>query len=214
MPEDRAKSELDLLQTVQDEQVISQAALSERLGIAAGLVNFLMKRAISKGFVIAKRVPARRYAYFLTPKGMVEKARLVADYMNTSLNMFRHLRVDFDEMFARLDETGSTKIVVIGDIELIELAVLASLESKVKIVGAVCDKTNRQTIAGVPVISHSDLGAQLGGGVAYLVADIYNAQAVYDELAAQFGAEVVLAPECLQVDQGEGANSDRMQVSS
>lgn len=83
MAEDRTKSELDLLQTVEEEQVISQAAMSERMGIATGLVNFLMKRAISKGFVIAKRVPARRYAYFLTPKGMIEKARLVADYMNT-----------------------------------------------------------------------------------------------------------------------------------
>ena len=214
MAEDRTKSELDLLQTVEEEQVISQAAMSERMGIATGLVNFLMKRAISKGFVIAKRVPARRYAYFLTPKGMIEKARLVADYMNTSLNMFRRLRADFDDIFARLDAVGPTEIIIIGDIELIELAVLASLESKVEIAGAVCDKTNRQTIAGVPVIPPSDLGVQSGRNVIYLVADIYNAQSVYDELAEQFGAQAVLAPESLHVDHGGGANSDRMQVSS
>jgi DNA-binding MarR family transcriptional regulator len=79
MPKQNNQAELALLTAVDDETIISQAALSERLGVATGLINFMMKRAIGKGLVTVKKVPARRYAYLLTPKGFIEKARLVAD---------------------------------------------------------------------------------------------------------------------------------------
>jgi len=193
------KSELDLLETFQEEQIISQATLSGRLGIAAGLVNFLIKRAVSKGFIKIKRVPARRYAYFLTAKGFAEKSRLVADYLNTSLHMFRQLRIDFNEIFTDMAAKGRCKVIIVGDIELIELAVLASFDSKIKVVSVVCEKTNRKTIATVPVLSLADLPSEVRADVNLLVGDLYNAQLVYDELVNQFGVDRVVAPKSLYI---------------
>lgn len=199
MGNEHTKSELELLSVVEDEAVISQSALSKRLGIAAGLVNFLMKRAVFKGLVVVKRVPARRYAYFLTPKGFAEKTRLVADYMSSSLYMFRKLRRDFDEMFLSLSEGGVSRVIVVGDIELAELALLARFDSKIEIVSVVCAKTNRTALGSVPVVSHIDLIEHQAAGDVFIVADIHNAQAVFDDLVDRFGAEFVCAPKILHI---------------
>ena len=94
MPTQNNKAELDLLNAVDDETVISQAALGERLGVAAGLVNFMMKRAIGKGLVTVKKVPARRYAYLLTPKGIREKSLLTHSFIERKREEFQALKAE------------------------------------------------------------------------------------------------------------------------
>ena len=216
MADGRTKSELDLLKVVEEESVISQSALSEKLGIAVGLVNFLMKRAVSKGFVVTKRVPARRYAYFLTPKGFAEKARLVTDYMRTSLNMFRHLRNDLDDVFVGLDSDAGHRVIVVGDMELAELAMLAALAHDLEIAAVVCAKTNRTRMGQIPITSNLELVSDilsLSPTDVFLVADIYEAQNVYDSLCDQFGVARVVTPKSLHVitrsldDMGSAASS-------
>ena len=130
MPTQNNKTGLDLLNAV-GETVISQAALGEKQRCRR-LVNFMMKRAIGKGLVTVKKVPARRYAYLLTPKGFAEKARLVADYMNTSMGMFRKVRADFADIFSGSvsSDSGAAQFVVVGDLEMAEVALLEALAAK------------------------------------------------------------------------------------
>ena len=54
----------------------SQRSMSFKLGISAGLANSYIKRCVSKGWVKIKSVPKRRYMYYLTPKGFLEKSKL------------------------------------------------------------------------------------------------------------------------------------------
>lgn len=199
MAEDHTKSELELLSIIEDEQVISQSALSKRLGIAAGLVNFLMKRAVNKGLLKVQKVPARRYAYYLTPKGFAEKARLVADYMNTSLKVFKSMRDDFDVVFREARARGAKRVVVVGTWDLAELALLASLDGEVEIAAIICAKTNRSNLGAIPVFTQLDQFEDVTDDVLFTVADIYQAQAQYDDLTARFGPERVLAPKTLHV---------------
>lgn len=199
MAGDHTKSELELLTIVDDEAVVSQSALSSRLGIATGLVNFLMKRAVSKGLVKVQKVPARRYAYYLTPKGFAEKAHLVADYLNTSLKMFRKLRDDFNTLFRDASAEGVARVIVIGDWELAEVALLASLDSDVEIAAIICTKTNRSRLGSIPVYSHIDQFDGLTADGALLVVDTHHAQDVYEDLAARFGPGRVMAPKSLRV---------------
>src|SRR3546814_11880534 len=62
------------------------------MGVALGLANALLKRCAAKGLVKIQNAPARRYAYYLTPKGFAEKSRLVAEYLEPSLHFFRGSR--------------------------------------------------------------------------------------------------------------------------
>ena len=42
--------------------------------MALGLTNAYLKRCIRKGFIKVTQIPANRYAYYLTPRGLQKKA--------------------------------------------------------------------------------------------------------------------------------------------
>jgi predicted transcriptional regulator len=65
---------------------VTQRSLSRELGIAVGLVNAYVKRCMNKGLIKVQQIPPRRYGYYLTPKGFVEKSQLVASYFVHSCN--------------------------------------------------------------------------------------------------------------------------------
>jgi predicted transcriptional regulator len=64
---------LGLLTSVEADGARSQRRIAAELGVALGLVNAYFKRSIKKGLVKVGQVPARRYAYYLTPQGFSEK---------------------------------------------------------------------------------------------------------------------------------------------
>ena len=78
----------DLLERIDDSAEINQRALAKELGIALGMTNAYLKRCVKKGWVKINQVPARRYRYYLTPKGFAEKTRLTAEYFTDSLTFF------------------------------------------------------------------------------------------------------------------------------
>ncbi len=47
----------------------SQRRLASDFGVALGLANAYLRRCVKRGVVKASQVPARRYAYYLTPRG-------------------------------------------------------------------------------------------------------------------------------------------------
>jgi DNA-binding MarR family transcriptional regulator len=207
MPTQNNKAELDLLNAVDDETVISQAALGEQLGVAAGLVNFMMKRAIGKGLVKVKKVPARRYAYLLTPKGFAEKARLVADYMNTSMGLFRKVRADFADIFSSSVSSGSgaAQFVVVGDLEMAEVALLEALRCKINLAAVICEKTKRGNLGTVKILKSVErLPKTISDNAIFIVADIYHAQARYDSLLEHYDCERVIALKSLHVRLSKG----------
>ena len=59
---------------------ISQRQLSVDLGVSIGIVNWHMKRFVTKDLVKLQTAPVRRYLYYLTPAGFAEKARLTAEF--------------------------------------------------------------------------------------------------------------------------------------
>ena len=103
-PQDAATM-VALLDAIGADDQHTQRSLAVRLDVALGLANALLKRCVAKGLVKIQNAPARRYAYYLTPKGFAEKSRLVAEYLETSLNFFRRAR-------SRLGRARSVKVTV------------------------------------------------------------------------------------------------------
>ena len=62
---------LGLLTSVETDGSRSQRHIAAELGVALGLVNAYLKRAVKKGLVKVSQAPARRYAYYLTPQGFL-----------------------------------------------------------------------------------------------------------------------------------------------
>ena len=115
---------LGLLESVERNGGRSQRHLASELGIALGLVNAYLKRCIKKGLVKVSEAPARRYAYYLTPKGFAEKSRLTVDYMSYSFSLFRRARSDYAKVLGVARERGWTRILLAGVSDLAEIATI------------------------------------------------------------------------------------------
>jgi DNA-binding MarR family transcriptional regulator len=133
----KSNAELDFLTAIESGEVVTQLALKRRVGVSVGLVNALLKRAVSKGYVKVRQAPYRRYAYYLTPQGFGEKSRLVAKYLETSLSFFREARSQYGEIFVRARETGADRLVLVGSGELAEIALLAASAESVSVLAIV-----------------------------------------------------------------------------
>src|SRR5438477_10127647 len=103
---------LGLLESVERDGGQSQRRIASELGIALGLVNAYLKRCVKKGLVKVSEAPARRYAYYLTPKGFAEKSRLTVEYLSASFSFFRQARADCTQTFALAKERNFQTLVL------------------------------------------------------------------------------------------------------
>ena len=142
---------LRLLSTIEGDKSVTQRSLALRLGIAVGLANAYFKRCVRKGWVKAQAVPAKRYAYYLTPKGFSEKSRLVGEYLTSSLGFFRKARSQCADCLAYSHTRGWRRVALVGDGDLAEIATVAALESAVDLALVIAPGCNRVTAAGLPV---------------------------------------------------------------
>jgi DNA-binding MarR family transcriptional regulator len=126
-----------LLDEISKGEPLSQRDLSKKLNIALGLVNSYIKNLVSKGYITIKAIPAKRYAYYLTPKGFAEKTRLTYYHLQNFTNLYREARRDFKELFGRFYEEGVKSVVFAGADEAAEIAYLSLQEFDIKFAGIV-----------------------------------------------------------------------------
>ena len=112
---------LDLFEAVESRPDINQRQLAEELGISLGLANAFLKTILNKGWIRARQVKARRWLYFLTPQGTLEKSRLTMNYLQRTLNSFREIRNQADRMLADLNVQGVHAIHLIGEEDFIDI---------------------------------------------------------------------------------------------
>jgi DNA-binding MarR family transcriptional regulator len=185
---------LGLLNSV-DEGARSQRRIADDLGIALGLVNVYLKRCVKKGFVKVSEAPARRYAYYLTPKGFAEKSRLTVQYLSASFSFFRQAKSDCTQALAVAKQRNLQALVLRGKSDLAEIAILSAVECGVTIVAIVDDEAAATRFVGKPLVCrYEDVGEAFD---AVLITDLLRARRSYDEAVQRFGAEQVLAPRLL-----------------
>lgn len=186
----RHKSQLNLFVALENDARVSQAKLSKRLGIAAGLVNILMKRAVKQGLIKMTEIPAHRYAYYLTPKGFAEKTKLVSKYLDTSLTTYRRLRVEYRDIFTDLETRGIRSVTLVGDIDIAELAIMASFDTAINITALINAETKRSNLGPVPVKTEID---ETFNGV-MVICDARSPQECYEKIIACVDRENVYFP--------------------
>ena len=135
--EDDSYKSLLLLDEISKGEALSQRDLSKKLNIALGLVNSYIKNLVSKGYITIKAIPAKRYAYYLTPKGFTEKTRLTYHHLQNFTNLYREARRDFKELFTRLSKEGVNSVVFAGADEASEIAYLSLQEFDIAFEGIV-----------------------------------------------------------------------------
>jgi predicted transcriptional regulator len=194
---------LGLLSSVETDGARSQRLIAAELGIALGLVNAYLKRCVKKGLVKVQDVPARRYAYYLTPQGFAEKSRLTVQYLSDSFSFFRKAKSDCTQVFEEAAARGLRRLVLAGTSDLAEIAILCAVETGAAVVAIVDGSSESGRFVGVDVFaSYSDVNA---GFDAVIVTDVAGAQASYEQAVKACGKDRVLVPALLGLRPPKGA---------
>src|SRR6478672_4308321 len=125
---------LRLLDAVEQDRAQSQRLLAAELGIALGLVNAYLRRCVKKGLVKVRDAPARRYAYYLTPRGFAEKSRLTVEYLSYSFSLFRQAKSDCAAILRAGHAQGVRRIAILGVSDLAEISAICALDCGIAIV--------------------------------------------------------------------------------
>ncbi|MGH6788652.1 MAG: winged helix-turn-helix transcriptional regulator [Pseudolabrys sp.] len=174
----------------------SQRRLAVELGVALGLVNAYLKRCINKGLIKVSEIPARRYAYYLTPQGFAEKSRLTAEYLSYSLEFFRKAKGDCRAILQTAEQLGFRRVVLAGKSDLAEIAAICALETGIEIVAVVDANAGDTKFVGRPLLASLDAVAEQYD--AAILTDQSSTQKTYEELTARLGEQRVLIPDVLR----------------
>ena len=188
---------LGLLNAIERDSTLTQRNLASELGIALGLANTYLKRCAKKGLIKMSQAPAKRYAYYLTPRGFAEKSQLTARYLTQSFNLFRHSRKQYDDLLAFCATRGWRRVAFAGVGDLAEIAVLCAANHGLKATGVLGgDHPREELFHGLPVVGRLK---DLGPVDAVIITDMKTPQAVFDALVQVFPRERVLTPRLLSV---------------
>jgi hypothetical protein len=131
--------ELNLLQELEKNPVISQRELSHKFGIALGVTNACLKRMARRGWIRIMSLNHHKLGYFLTPKGFAEKAKLTFHLISWTVQHYSALKDLIGERLLEMQDKGIERIVFYGVSDEMEVAFITLQGLNLKLVGIVDD---------------------------------------------------------------------------
>jgi hypothetical protein len=191
----RSRIMLDLLESVERDGSGSQRARASEFGVALGLVNAYLNYCIKKGLIRVKKIPAKRYTYFLTPRGFAEKSRLAVTLISKSFHSFRLARMQYTEAFEKFHKRGVRRVVLVGLSELAEVAVLSAADTDVVVAAIIDPAATVERYLGLPVKSSwKDVPGGFDGAI---ITDLVDPAASRAAALAILGEDRIAVPAIL-----------------
>ncbi|MBI5075494.1 MAG: winged helix-turn-helix transcriptional regulator [Nitrospirae bacterium] len=174
-----------LLDEISKGESLSQRDLSKRLNIALGLVNSYLKNLVSKGYVTISQIPAKRYAYYLTPTGFAEKTRLTYHLLQDYTSIYRNARRDFRKLFDTLQKQGIREVSFAGVDEVTEIAYLSLQEADIELRRVYDDDKKGKVFFKTAVSPFHDLDLADTNGNIFILTTYLKRATVYKKLLDQ-----------------------------
>ena len=130
---DIKQHEYDLLNEIEQDPMVTQASLSQRLGIAVGSVNWYIKRLIHRGWVKVSHLDRTRLKYDLTPDGMSVFTQRSMSYASDSLKVYGTFRKKAKAAVVELQQKGIKQVYLEGDDEAIDILRLTCIDAGIRL---------------------------------------------------------------------------------
>jgi predicted transcriptional regulator len=121
--------ELEILNHIEDSPKQTTRLLASKIGCNLRLTHALLKKLIEKGMLDVKKINSRNWHYYLTPKGIAEKASKTYKFFEFSMHFYQQARELSSALCARLKEEGADKVAFFGCGHLAEIAYLSLQEN-------------------------------------------------------------------------------------
>lgn len=174
---------LGILTEISRGEGLTQRDMGRRVGMAAGLVNTYLKLLVSKGYVKISGIPPKRFKYYLTPKGFLEKSKLTYKLIQNYTSVFQEARGDYRLLFLNLKEKGVREVFFAGIDEVAEIAYLSLREAGMELAGAADDARAGANFFGVRVSPFAEL--DLPDSAHVVLTSLKNREEVHEVLTGR-----------------------------
>jgi DNA-binding MarR family transcriptional regulator len=127
------KQEYDLLNEIANDSMVTQANLSNRLGMAVGSVNWYIKRLVTRGWIKVSHLNRTRLKYDLTSEGMSVFTQRALLYASDSLKTYGRLRQKAKILTQELKQKGIHQVYLEGQDEMMDILRLTCIEAGIGI---------------------------------------------------------------------------------
>lgn len=91
-----------LLKLIEAEPHLNQREIAQKMGVSLGKVNYCLKALVDKGFVKLQNFynnnKKSAYIYFLTPRGIEEKAQVTFRFLQRKIKEYEDIKVDIENL--------------------------------------------------------------------------------------------------------------------
>jgi len=150
-----------------------------------------------------KDAPSRRYKYYITPEGLIEKGRLVSKYIANSFKFFGEVRRDYEILVSQISANHAstsqdTGVCCVGTGEVLEIAqmVFAAHNIKVACVLDVLADEGEQHFQNFKDIQ-DEIASQIG---CLVITESRRPHKVFEILASTEGEKEILAPAFMKIN--------------
>jgi len=99
-----------LLKLLQGNPELSQRQVAEALGISVGKTNFCLRALLDRGLVKVRNFRDSQnkmaYAYYLTPKGALEKVKATALFLQRRLKEYQEIEREIEQLKREVRSDG------------------------------------------------------------------------------------------------------------
>ena len=141
--------ELEILNHVEETPLLNNRMAASKLGCSVKLAHVLLGKMVGKGLLEVKKLHARRWDYFLTPKGVTEKLRLTYEFLDFSMQFYREARKASSAVCRSLKEDDKHSVAFLGAGDLAEIVFLGVKEWGLELIEVYDDSINK--FLGIPV---------------------------------------------------------------
>ena len=189
--------ELRVLELVEERDKITQRGVATELEIAVGMANALIKRLVHKGYIKVKDAPSRRYGYYITPEGFMEKGRLVSKYIANSFKFFGEARRDYEAIACQILEGQIAGVCCVGTGEVREIAQMVFAAHNIEVV-CVIDVLTHEDLRHFQ--SFSDIPTEMTSRIECLViTETRRPHKVFEIVSSSLVDKEILAPAFMKI---------------
>ncbi len=140
-----------ILDHVEKTPLVTNRLLAAKLNVSVKLAHGLLKQLVTKGLLHIHKRNSRRWDYFLTPKGIAEKARITYEFLDFSMQFYREARRRSAHILGELRRQGIDRIAFLGATELAEIAFLGLQEHRLILLDVYDDSRAGNEFLGIKV---------------------------------------------------------------
>ena len=139
-----------ILEELERNPLVSQRKLSHRCNMALGLTNACLNRMSERGWIRVEGSNRRSVKYYLTPKGISEKAKLTLKMISHTMEQYSELKKIISRRLLEMKREGMQRIVFYGVGDEMEVSYVTLQGLNLKLVGIVedDDKCKPQIVFG------------------------------------------------------------------